>query len=678
MIKTLAAAGLLALTLIPAPDAPLPERYRVWLDEEVGYIITPKERDVFLRLETDKERDVFIDAFWNQRDPTPGTTRNEFKEEHYRRLDYANKIYGRSSPLPGWKTDRGRVYIVLGPPKNVEQFDDVNNVYPVEIWFYQPDEASGLPTAFNVIFFKRNGIGDYVLYSPAQDGPRSLVSTAMGDFRDDQAYKELRNLAPNLAPQVLSLIPGEHVPVGSLSLASETLMANIFASPRKKVKDAYADALLRYKDVVEVEYTANYIGSSAFLYVSRSEDGTFLVHYSIEPGRLTFASYQGRNSASIDLNGRVTDPQGRTVYQFEKSFPLDIDDAGLAEIRATSVEFQDVFPCVPGRYGFDLLLKNTVSKEFGSFTAEIEIPDRQAGPVLGSLFLGYGAEPSEAGADEAVPFRVAGRQLLGDARRAFRTADRLAVVLQAYGLPPEWAAGGTLRYAYSKEGTAFLTRTRPLSETGAAATYIEDQPLAPFPPGYYELRVSLLDPSGVERAVRSGAFEVSPAQSLPRPRIMAKVMGAGRRAEWDYVQGVELLNLGKIPEASAALGRAFRDRPESDRFALGYGQSLFLAGRYQDAKDVLQPFAGQEGVAPDILSYLGRACHALGQYREAISFYQDYLNKAGTSVEILNFIGTCHYQLGERDEALAAWKRSLEISPDQAKLKALVESLEKK
>jgi tetratricopeptide (TPR) repeat protein len=155
-------------------------------------------------------------------------------------------------------------------------------------------------------------------------------------------------------------------------------------------------------------------------------------------------------------------------------------------------------------------------------------------------------------------------------------------------------------------------------------------------------------------------------------------MGAGRRAEWDYVQGVELLNLGKIPEASAALGRAFRDRPESDRFALGYGQSLFLAGRYQDAKDVLQPFAGQEGVAPDILSYLGRACHALGQYREAISFYQDYLNKAGTSVEILNFIGTCHYQLGERDEALAAWKRSLEISPDQAKLKALVESLEKK
>src|SRR5512136_2659253 len=88
----------------------IPDRHKKWLDEEAVYIITGHERDVFLHLQTDKERDMFIEAFWKQRDPTPGTPRNEFREEHYRRLAYATKMYGRSTPLPGWKTDRGRIY----------------------------------------------------------------------------------------------------------------------------------------------------------------------------------------------------------------------------------------------------------------------------------------------------------------------------------------------------------------------------------------------------------------------------------------------------------------------------------------------------------------------------------------------------------------------------------------
>jgi GWxTD domain-containing protein len=656
----------------------LSDRYRLWLDEEVVHIITAKERDVFLQLGLDKNRDLFIEAFWKQRDPTAGTPRNEVKEEHYRRLQYANKTFGRGSPLPGWKTDRGRIYIILGPPKNIEQYDSVNNVNPVEIWFYQEDEASRLPPAFNVIFFKRNGIGDYVLYSPVQDGPRSLIATAMGDFRDEQAYQELRKLEPNLASQTLSLIPGENRPAGMPSLMSETLLANIFDSPRTKVKDSYAEALLRYKDVIEVEYSANYIDANAFLYVSRSGDGPFLVHYSIEPGHLTLTSLGGRNSASFELNGRVTDQQGRTVYQFEKTFPVDLDDDGLRAIRATSLEFQDFFPCVPGRFRFDLLLKNTVSKEFSSFAAEIDIPEVQAGPAMGNLFLGYAAETAPARTAEAVPFRIEGRQLLGDGRQRFVLSDTLMIVFQAFWLPEVWKSGGQIRYVFLKEGTPVLTQIRTFAETGSADTFFLNQPLAGFKPGYYDLEVSLLDASGKERARRTGAFAVGTAGSLPRPRIMSKVLAAGYPEEWDYAQGIQYLSLGKPAEAGRLLARAFERNPQSERFAVGYGQCLFLSGQYAKAKDVLQPLAGRENVAPDVLSWLGRACHALGRYREAISFYQDYLSRAGMNIEILNFIGTCHFQLGEKAEALAVWTRSLKINPGQDQLKALVDSLEKK
>ena len=92
--------------------------YRKWLNEDVAYIITDEERSAFKRLQTDEEREQFIEQFWLRRDPTPDTFENEFREEHYRRIAYANEHY--ASGIPGWETDRGRIYITFGPPDEIE------------------------------------------------------------------------------------------------------------------------------------------------------------------------------------------------------------------------------------------------------------------------------------------------------------------------------------------------------------------------------------------------------------------------------------------------------------------------------------------------------------------------------------------------------------------------------
>jgi len=106
-----------------AAKVKLPEFYKKWLEEEVVYIIAPMERDVFLKLQTDRERDLFIEAFWKQREPTPGKAQNEFKIEHARRIAYANRYLGRDAPRPGWRTDRGRMYIILGEPGDIQRFE---------------------------------------------------------------------------------------------------------------------------------------------------------------------------------------------------------------------------------------------------------------------------------------------------------------------------------------------------------------------------------------------------------------------------------------------------------------------------------------------------------------------------------------------------------------------------
>ena len=95
----------------------LPPQHRVWLTEEVVYIITPAEKEVFLQLGSDRERDTFISAFWKQRDPNTNLPENEYKKEHYRRLAYVKNWFGKDSPGPGWRTDQGRIYITLGEPQ---------------------------------------------------------------------------------------------------------------------------------------------------------------------------------------------------------------------------------------------------------------------------------------------------------------------------------------------------------------------------------------------------------------------------------------------------------------------------------------------------------------------------------------------------------------------------------
>ena len=654
----------------------LPARYQQWLAEEVAYIIAPRERTVFLALQTDRERDIFIEAFWKQRDPSPGTERNEFKEEHDRRLEYANSVYGRSTPLSGWKTDRGRIYIILGPPKNIESYDHVMNVFPTEIWFYLGDSDLGLPTGFNVIFFKKVGTGDYVLYSPTDDGPQSLIADSMGDYRDERAaYQALKKLEPNLARQTLSLIPNERVQPGYASLASNRLMATIFAAPQKKVDVGYADAILKYKDFVEVEYTANYISSEVQVQVIQDDQGAFFVHYSIEPAKVSVEEAGEKYEVRFRMTGRVSDAAGRTVYQFDKDFPFSLTAAELEDVRSKSISIQDAFPLIPGSYNFDILLKNTLSKEFTGAGLKVVVPGAADMGRMSPLLLAYGVEKRPSPARERVPFKTGDEQLLCQARKSFMQSDSLVLFFQLYGLTKDLWTSGTLRYEFLREDKEFLSRS---GKVPAGANVVDVQPLSTFPPGYYQVRVSLLDGQGREAAGAKENFEVSLAAAVPRPLVISKVVLSVKREDDLFTTGIQYMNKGDIEAARALLAEAHALDPGRREYAVAYAQALFRTNDFRRVKEILLPFAGETEPAAEVLALLGQACHALGEFQEASTHYAAYLVRFGANIDILNYLGTCYFQLGNREEAVKAWTKSLEISPNQDKIRNLLESLKKK
>ncbi|MDP2914290.1 MAG: GWxTD domain-containing protein [Candidatus Aminicenantes bacterium] len=679
--------GILALTALLAagiagqqkPKPALPPTYQNWLNNEVAYIITAKERDVFLALQTDKERDIFIDAFWKQRDPTPGTPENEFKQEHYRRIAYANQYYGRETTRPGWQTDRGRMSILLGPPLDTVSIQGGGTVHPCLIWSYETKSLYGLPAHFNLVFYKKDGFGEYILYSPAQDGPARLLVNYRGNFTNrEEAYLRLRKYDSRLAEASLSMIPDDSTFTGQVSLASEQLLSRINSLPEKMVNSTYAEALLKFKDMVDVEYSANYIDSEAMLKVFQDESGLFFIHYAIEPKRLSVLTGEDSYSLNFVLNGIVTDPQNRVVFQYEKNIPLDFGKDQIEAIGKTSLAVQDMVPLIEGDYRFSLLLKNTASKEFTSFEGRISIPpDVEAALRMGPLLLGYQRKPVAAAAGFNKPFKIGRDQIACQPENIFHPKETLTVAFQLFGLKPDLARTAHVRYTVLKDGREVATKTKDLKDADRL-NILEDLPLGGLPPGNYRLKVAVVDGGRKELLAAQENFGVSPLAALPRPWIVSKVMPSSSDLEYQYILGTQWMNINRLEDAERRLGTAARGNPASLKYALGHAQVLLKMKDYLKVKEVLRPFMEKPEASDRLLSLMGAACQALGDYEEAISAYTKYLAQAGTSLPVLNSLGDCYYRQGNLKEALAAWERSLEINPKQDSIQKLVDEIKRK
>src|SRR5947209_14338105 len=150
----------------------LPQRFKTWLTQDVVYIITEEERKNFLSLTNDEAREKFIEQFWDIRNPQHSPTQNPYKEEHYKRMEYANSHFGRQSNTPGWMTDMGRAYILFGKPTSQHAFTGYGQIYPLELWFYENNTGNpSLPPFFNLLFYIPDDIGEYKFYRPGFDGP---------------------------------------------------------------------------------------------------------------------------------------------------------------------------------------------------------------------------------------------------------------------------------------------------------------------------------------------------------------------------------------------------------------------------------------------------------------------------------------------------------------------------
>lgn len=674
-------AGALILGVAGASGAAvkLPERYQKWLDEEVVYIITPTERDVFLKLANDRERDLFMEAFWKHRDPTPASPENEFKTEHFRRVEYANHFLGREAPIPGWRTDRGRIYIILGEPNDINRYQGKQELYDCEVWFYQGKTEFGLPPGFNLIFFKESGTGSYRLYSPANDGPQALMAGYIGNSTDYyEAWKKLRDIDPMLADTSLSLIPGDQSSVyGRPSLVSDMMIQKIEAAPQRMVEERYARKFLEYKDIVEVEYSANYQESDSLVKVLAGPGGMSFVHYAIEPKRLSVNGYEDKYYTVLKVNGTMTTAEGRLVYQFDKTVNLEWGEKEMAERSRVPFDYHDVFPMLPGDYKLSILVKNEASKDFTSLEQTVRVPEPGRGVVMSAPMLAFNVGPADPANVKIRPFRLGQRQVYCQPGRVFVPKDTLHLAFQLAGLGDDLKAEGEVRYTFHREdqpASPFRQTVRKVSEYATLPNIVESIPLADFPPAHYRVRVALVS-GGTEVIAATDEFDVSFAEGIPRPWIYARVLPEGSDPLYDRILGLQLYNLERFEESKERLASAHGRKPSEDT-AAELARTLLALKDHAAVGPLLAPYLGQEKPARyEVYLMAGRAARETRDYARGIEIYDAAVAHYGANTGVLNMIGECYFGLGRYGEALAVWEKSLSVDANQPEVKKQVELL---
>jgi GWxTD domain-containing protein len=663
-------------------QAPLSPKHKTWIEEEVPYIITTKERDVFYKLETDRDRDLLIEEFWKQRDPTPGTPRNEFREEHYRRIEFANKTFGRGTPFKGWRTERGRIYIILGPPRDVQKLLS-SDAYPMEIWFYQGNPAFGQAPFFRLLFYQKGGGGDYALYNPSANSPKDLVGNPRTvkntgiypkdwDEWDIGAYLVLKDLvSPEAANASVSLIPSSS---GFLDrLPSSILLAEVQKYPQKKVNDAYAYDFLEHKATVEVSYSVHFMGNRSAVSVLQDPAGLFFLNYVIVPDNLSMDAYQDKYFADLRTTLRLSDAGGKTLFQQEKIIPIELRMEELKAVEKNSFQFYDAVPLIPGQYTFNLLLENTVTKEFTSIEKTVSIPEGDplwmSPPVLARKVV---KDSPSGGASRA--YQVGTLQIYPCLNSTFQAKDRLFLFFQIHGLNAELKDNGVLGYSFIKDNQTLQSLRKNVRDYAGGRDFLEEFPTDKFAAGTYAVKAALFDKVGREVLSQKADFIISD-KAIPGTWVVAQTNPPVDDPYYAFVLGSQYLNKGDINKAQLELFKAHSKKPDSLEYALSYARILLRLNDPAVARDVLLPFAQKETPNFDIYDCLGNAFQDLSEFKDAIPWYQKALSFKGNVIEILNSLGVCYFKIGDKEQALRAWQKSLEINPKQENIKKMIEKL---
>jgi len=496
--------------------------YRKWLNEDVAYIITDEERAAFKRLQTDEEREQFIEQFWLRRDPSPDTVENEFKEEHYRRIAYANEHY--ASGIPGWKTDRGRIYITYGPADEIESHPSggtyerppeegggETSTFPFEQWRYRYIEGVG--TNIIIEFVDPTMTGEYhmtmdpsekdaLLYVPGA-GLTMMESMGLADKTDRFNRTDGTHLGTPFG--------GETESMNEFTRLEQ--FAKLQAPPKIKFTDL--------ESAVTSRLSYNILPMKTRVDFFPVTDASVLTNVTLQFDRkdLQFQFKDGVQKAVIDIYARFTTMTRRVVNVFEDTVTATTPPEYLQEFTKGKSIYQKTIPLAPGTYRLNVSAKDVVGGNLSVYEVAVTVPRLDPDKLAASTLI-------LADVIEKVPSKSigAGQFVIGDSKvrprmdDVFKHDEKMGIYLKLYNFGAEEGTHlptGQVEYEVVKNGTneKIFNFTEDVGQIpGASTSQVTIEKLLPLNtlvPGQYTLRLKVTDKNRNQTLTPSVQFTVT-------------------------------------------------------------------------------------------------------------------------------------------------------------------------
>ncbi len=490
----------------------LPDVYRAWLEEDVVYIISPEEREVFLGLSTNDEREAFIEQFWRRRDPTPETAENEFRLEHYRRIAYANEQF--SAGIAGWKTDRGRIYIRYGPPDRREVNPTGGTVfrqlhegggdptgietgpegprhaytsYPYERWEYRYIEGIGSDVAIE--FVDKFGTGLYELAFSSEE--KNAFAWRYGTLDPEHPIRQRRSLREADRP-----------------LMKMTTMGKILAPPPVHFKDL--------AEIVNARISYRQLPASLAVARMRITNNSYYVPITIEVEHrhLKFRREGEVYRARLNLYGEVHSVQRRLLERFEESLDVSLSEQAYEQGVRTRSVYQKRLILPAGRFALKLVLRDELSGAVSNFERLIvnQLPAERL--ALSTLILADIIRPARKEEFASDPFVIGSYKVVPNLSGEFRRSDKLGLYFQVYGAAIDQSSGRAhleLKLSIRQGERTLYSKSTTLSPAGSTQGYlpiIAGIPLSELPAGDFVVGVEVRDSISGSETKSESSFRV--------------------------------------------------------------------------------------------------------------------------------------------------------------------------
>jgi GWxTD domain-containing protein len=492
------------------------DSYKKWLENDVKWIITGEELQAFKQLSNDEERDQFIEQFWLRRDPTPDTVENEYKDEHYRRIAYANEHF--ASGVPGWRTDRGRIYIVFGPPDSIdahpsgghydrpqEEGGGSTSTYPFETWRYRYLEGQNLGNEVEIEFVDTCMCGEYHMTMDRSEKDALLNVPNAGLTTYEQMG--LASKADRFASGGLERLGQGAFTQGSDSKVFDRLatFAALNKPPAVKFKDL--------EEVVSHKIRYNLMPFDVRVDFVKVTDDTVLVPITIQVRNkdITFAEKDGIARGTVNIFGRITTIGGKVAQTFEDTVQVDVPKELLPKKVENASVYWKAIPLRSGRYKVDIVVKDVGSGEgrLGTWTNGIMVPNmsEDKGLVASTLILAdemWKVPSRNVGAGDYVlgTTRVRPRVQSADGKPAtFKRSQNVNFWMQVYNLGVDQTTkknSATVEYevvntATQKKVVEAKESSAQLGNSGDQMTLEKSMPLASLEPGPYQVTIKVND-----------------------------------------------------------------------------------------------------------------------------------------------------------------------------------------